>query len=127
MALKNAFVSFDFDNDARLKDLLVGQAKHPDTPFAIADYSIKVASSDWLEKARLRIRRCDVVIVLCGRSTHKADGIAIELQLAREERIPYFLLAGYSDGTNTKPEGASHDKLYDWTWPNLKILVGGTR
>lgn len=127
MALKNAFVSFDFDNDARLKDLLVGQSKHPDTPFAIADYSIKVASSDWIEKARLRIKRSDVVIVLCGRQTHRATGVAIELQLAREERVPYFLLAGYSDGTNTKPDGATNDKLYDWTWPNLKILVGGTR
>lgn len=127
MALKNAFVSFDFDNDARLKDLLVGQSKHPDTPFAIADYSIKVASSDWVEKARLRIRRSDVVIVLCGRQTHKAKGVSIELQFAREERVPYFLLAGYSDGTNTMPEGALHEKLYKWTWPNLKILVGGTR
>lgn len=127
MALKRVFVSFDYDHDARLKDLLVGQSKNPDTPFAIADYSIKVASSDWLEKARVRIRSCDVVIVLCGEHMDTASGVAIELQLAREEHVPHFLLAGYADRTNIKPDGASTDKLYKWTWDNLKKLIGGSR
>ena len=36
MAKKRVFISFDFDNDDRLKDLLVGQSRNPDTPFELA-------------------------------------------------------------------------------------------
>jgi len=128
MPLSRVFISFDYDHDARIKDLLVGQSKHDDTPFAIADYSIKAESRDWLEQARKRIRSCDVVVVLCGKNTAKADGVAIELQLAREEGIDYFLLAGYSEGAIQKPVGSLYsDKVYKWTWDNLKNLIGGSR
>lgn len=128
MALSRVFISFDYDNDARIKDFLVGQSRLGDTPFAIADFSIKVKSRDWLEDARKRIRSCDVVVILCGRNTDKADGVAIELQLAREEGVDYFLLAGYSEGSIAKPVGAlASDKVYKWTWDNLKRLIGGNR
>jgi hypothetical protein len=124
---QRAFISFDFDNDARLKDLLVGQAKNPDSPFVIADWSIKEPSADWKETARRRIRASGLVIVLCGKNMRTATGVAIELAIAQEERIPYFLLAGYTEGS-TKPTSAkSGDKLYKWTWDNLKALVGGAR
>lgn len=128
MALTRAFISFDYDYDGDLKVLLVGQSKHADTPFAIADHSIKEASADWKEKARRRIKGCDVVVVLCGHYTDKAAGVAEELRIAKEEGIPYFLLAGRATGTNKKPISASaSDKLYTWTWDNLKALVGGSR
>lgn len=35
------FISFDYDHDIDLKNLLVGQARHPDSPFEITDMSIK--------------------------------------------------------------------------------------
>ena len=129
MALKRVFVSFDYDNDARLKDLLVGQSKHDDSPFELADWSIKEhLAGNWKEKARARIRSVDVVCVLCGKSTHTAAGVAAELQLAQEERVSYFLLKGYTDQTCTKPTTAkSTDKMYQWTWENLKALIGGGR
>lgn len=125
---KRAFISFDYDNDARMKDLLVGQSKNPDSPFEIADWSIKVASPGWKDEARRRIRASDVVIVLCGKHTDNAVGVATEVTITQEEGRPYFLLAGYSDGGCKKPKTAKYsDKLYEWTWPNLKKLVGGAR
>lgn len=121
-----AFISFDYDNDARLKDLLVGQSKNPDSPFSIADWSIKQASPGWKEEARRRIRASGLVIVLCGRNMASATGVAVELGIAQEESVPYFLLAGYED--STRPSTAKPgDKLYKWTWDNLKALVGGAR
>lgn len=43
-------------------------------------------------------------------------------------RSPYFLLAGRADGGNKKPKAAlSTDKMYEWTWDNLKNLIGGAR
>ena len=126
--LTRAFVSFDYDHDLVMKGALLAQSKLSDSPFAIADWSIKEASPTWKSEARSRIRHCDVVIVLCGRHTHTATGVAEELKMAREEGIPYFLLAGYPTGNVTTPSTAlPSDKLYKWTWDNLKNLVGGSR
>jgi len=126
--LTRAFVSFDYDHDLVMKGALLAQSKLRDSPFAIADWSIKEASPTWKSEARSRIRHCDVVIVLCGRHTHTATGVAEELKMAREEGIPYFLLAGYPTGDVTTPSTAlPSDKLYKWTWDNLKNLVGGSR
>lgn len=124
---KRAFISFDYDNDARLKDLLVGQAKHSDSPFEIADWSIKTASNDWQIQARKRIKASGLVIILCGKNTKSATGVSVELSIARDEGIPYFLLAGYQVGSVKPLSASSADKLYTWTWDNLKALVGGSR
>ena len=129
MAKKRAFISFDYDHDLDLKNLLVGQAKNPDTPFDIVDMSIKdVISKEWKDKARTRIKRCDVVIVICGEHTDTAAGVAAELSIAQAERVPYFLLQGRSDQTCVKPTTAlASDKIYKWTWDNLKALIEGAR
>jgi hypothetical protein len=129
MAKKRVFVSFDYDNDARLKDLLVGQSRNDDSPFELSDWSIKEhMTGDWKEKARKRIRAVDMVCVLCGEKTNTATGVAAELQLAQEEKKEYFLLSGYSSRTCTKPTTAKiSDKMYNWTWENLKNLIGGGR
>jgi len=122
------FISFDYDHDDELKTLLVGQAKNEDSPFFIEDWSIKEASGDWKDKARTRIKRADQVIVICGKHTDTASGVNAEIRLAREVGTPYFLLAGYADGGNKKPTAAlDNDKLYKWTWDNLKILIAGGR
>ncbi len=125
---KNAFISFDYDNDLNLKNLLVGQARNPDSPFEIRDMSLKEAVSyNWKEYARKRIKACDVVIVLCGECTNTATGVSAELQIAKEEGVPYFLLDGGLRRC-VKPTAASvNDKVYRWTWDNLKLLVGGYR
>lgn len=129
MAKTRTFVSFDYDNDSNLKTLLVGQAAHSDTPFEIADWSIKEPiDNNWKVKARARIKAVDVVCVLCGEHTDTATGVSAELLIAQEESIPYFLLIGYAGKTCKKPKAAkTSDKLYTWTWDNLKKLIGGSR
>jgi hypothetical protein len=126
---KRAFISFDYDHDEGTKVMLAGQAKLPDSPFEFKDASVKEhLSGDWKEKVRRRMDNIDVVIVLCGEKTHTAAGVSSELQIAREKSVPYFLLAAYTDRTCTKPNGAgSGDRLYKWTWENLKTLIEGAR
>src|SRR3989304_6156206 len=122
------FISFDFDHDEDLKNLLVGQSKNEDSPFEIADWSIKEASPDWKDKARERVKRSDVVAVMCGEHTDTAIGVSEEIRIARDEKKDYFLLWGRADKTCKKPKAAyDSDKVYRWTWDNLKKLVGGTR
>ena len=129
MAKKRVFISFDFDHDEDLRNLLVGQAKNPDSPFDIADWSVKEPlTGNWKEKVRERIRRTDLTIVICGEWTHTATGVTEELRITREEGKPYFLLRGRADKTCTKPKTAlPSDKIYEWTWENLKKLIGGAR
>lgn len=126
---KRAFISFDYDHDLSLKVLLVGQARHSDSPFDIVDSSIKESiSSNWQSHARTKIKGSDVVIVICGEHTNRATGVSAEIKIAQEENTPYFLLCGYSDKDCVKPVAAlSGDKIYNWTWDNLKKLIHGQR
>lgn len=129
MTKKRVFISFDYDHDSDLKTLLVGQAKNPDSPFEIVDMSIKeTISENWKANARRRIKGCEVVIVICGEKTNTATGVSAELKIAQEERIDYFLLKGRDDKMCIKPTQASvSDKIYNWTWDNLKLLIRGGR
>ena len=129
MAMKRAFISFDFDHDEELRDALVGQAKIPDSPIRIADWSVHEPFDDnWRQRVRSRIRRTDLIIVICGEHTHDARGVAAELTITQEERKPYFLLKGRPNRTCTKPWTALRsDKIYNWTWPNLQKLIAGKR
>jgi Thoeris protein ThsB, TIR-like domain len=129
MTAKRAFISFDFDHDEDLRNLLAGQAKHPDTPFDMQDWSVKEPmTGDWKEKVRTRIRKADLTIVICGEYTHMSTGVAAELSISRSERKPYFLLWGRADKNCTKPSTAdASDKIYNWTWDNLKALISGNR
>ena len=126
---KRVFISFDYDNDEGAKIMLAGQAKLEDSPFDFKDASVNDhLSGDWKEKVKRRMDNIDVVIVLCGQKTDKAAGVAAELTIAKEKGKEYFLLSAYSDKTCTKPTSASStDKLYKWTWDNLKALIGGGR
>lgn len=122
------FISFDYDHDKVLKEFLVGQAKNPDSPFEIADWSVKEAqATDWEKHAEMRIRRSDVVAVICGEHTDTATGVSAEIRIAEKVGKPFFLLNGYKDKNCKRPKAASSKKLYRWTWENLKSLVKGNR
>ena len=129
MAIKRAFISFDYDYDEDLRTLLAGQSKHPESPFEIKDRSLKEPlTGDWKEKFRRRLANVDVVIVICGEHSHNAAGVAAELRIAKEEGKDYFLLKGRSGQSCTKPTSAlSTDKMYNWTWDNLEKLINGDR
>ena len=129
MAMVRAFISFDAENDEDLRNLLVGQAKNPDSPFEIADWSVKEElSGDWKEKVQQKIKRVNQVIVICGENTNTATGVSVEVKIAREEGKPYFLLWGHKSKTCRKPTAAKQsDKIYKWTWDNLNSLIGGAR
>ena len=129
MATRRAFISFDFDNDSDLRNLLVGQARNQDSPFTIENWSLKEPlTGDWKAKIRNRIKRTDITIVICGERTNTATGVSAELDITRDEGNDYFLLYGRKDKTCRKPSSAlSSDKVYEWTWANLKNLIGGGR
>ena len=120
---KRAFISFDYDNDKALKDFMAGQAKLPDSPFTMADWSMKEAAPqrDWKAEAEGRIKRSDVVIVMVGNSTHRAPGVLAEVDMARRNNIKIVQVIGYRDSSPTAVAGAG--TLYRWNWDNLKRIL----
>ncbi|MBU0587146.1 MAG: TIR domain-containing protein [Gammaproteobacteria bacterium] len=119
------FVSFDFDNDQQLKHLLIGQTKRQNLPFSVVDGSLKEAAPEprWKEAALREIRRCDVVVVLLGRYTHKAPGVLAEVAMARAEGKPIVQLIGSRAGAYTRVRGGG--RILAWTQDNLSRLFGG--
>ena len=124
MAKKKVFVSFDFDNDKRLKDFIIGQARNPDSPFDVTDHSLKEAApeKDWLDKARAAISRADVFILMLGPKTRRASGVLKEVKIANELTKSKFQIIGYTDGTSDWAV-ADGGRTYTWSWENLKKLL----
>lgn len=129
MAKPCVFISFDYDHDEDIKIMLAGQAKLTDSPFDFTDASVKEhLTGDWKDKVKRRLRNCDQMIVLCGVYTSSAKGVSAELEIAQELQMPYFLLNGRSNLTCCAPSSAKYtDKIYNWTWENLKVLIDGGR
>lgn len=121
---KRVFVSFDFDNDKELKDFLVGQAKNPDSPFGVIDFSLKESQpeKDWEEKAESLIKRAEVFIVMLGSRTRFASGVLKEVKIAQKLEKEKFQIIGRPNGSASWAiPGAG--RVYRWNWDNLKKLL----
>ena len=124
MAKKKVFLSFDFDNDKQLKGSFVSQAKHPDSPFSINDFSLEEAYPDheWLSKAQSAIDRCELFIVLLGKHTYEAPGVLKEVKIA---------VGSNKECIQLKPQKRKHKTIPDagdvmsWKWKNLRTRWSG--
>jgi hypothetical protein len=124
MAKKKVFISFDFDHDLELKELIVGQEKLTDSPFEVVDTSLKEAAplKTWEVKARAAVQRSDLVIVMLGAKTATASGVLKEVAIAREAGVPIAQIIG-NKGTNPTPV-PNAGRVYEWDWDNLTKLFG---
>ncbi len=123
MSKKRVFISFDFDQDKALRDLLIGQSRNSICPFEVIDNSLHEAApeNDWEEKAGQLINRADLMIVLVGAQTHRAHGVLKEVNLARKHHKKIVQIIGHKDGPYKRVPGAG--ALYRWTWDNLKKIL----
>ena len=124
MKKKRVFVSFDFENDKKLKDFIIGQSRLQDSPFDVIDHSLKEAAPErnWENKAEAAIKRSDIVLVMVGPDTYRAPGVQKEVQIARNNNKPVVQVIGYRDGNYKAVPNAG--RLYLWNWENLKKLLG---
>ncbi|SIT13464.1 TIR domain-containing protein [Belliella pelovolcani] len=122
---KRIFTSFAIE-DARIRDLFVGQARHDKVPYELVDMSVKEPwSSEWKTKCRTKIKGCDGVVVLISKNLKNADGAIWEINCAKEEGIP--ILGVYMTGCNIfdSPNELNGIKKVTWTWANIADFVNG--
>ena len=117
------FISFDFERDEALRNLLVWQARNEKTPFDIEDRSVKIPRNqdERKEKCKQKINKCDVVIVICWEETYHCIGVKAEIKMANELDIPVFWLKWYPNKTCPRPDGLL--KYYEWTRDALKAIL----
>ena len=119
MARTKIFVSFEYKTGYGLKEDLIAQARQPDSPFSVTDFSLREREpeSDWLDKAKRAIARCDVFVTLLSKDTHNAPGVLEEIKIARGLGKPRFQLRAQGHKWREMPDAG---KLVVWTWANLQ-------
>ncbi len=126
MADPRAFISFDFDHDEIEKILFVGQSKNSKTPFSIEDWSSKssLPQARWEALIKDKINKCNMLIVLSGKTMASASGVSKEISMAKDQDVPVFGV--YVDGANTSsnlPTGLARNRTVQWNWGNIASAV----
>ncbi len=126
MADPRSFISFDFDHNETEKMLFVGQAKNSKTPFSIQDWSAKssMPQSKWEAIVKDKINRCNMLIVLVGKTMASATGVAKEIKMAKEQNIPIFgVYVGGADSNSNLPTGLQRNRTIKWNWDTIAAAV----
>ncbi|SHH92733.1 MTH538 TIR-like domain [Flavobacterium sp. CF108] len=126
MANPRAFISFDFDNNEGQKKYFVGQSINSKTPFNIEDWSSKssLPQNEWEKIIHEKINKCNMLIVLVGKSMFSATGVAKEIAFAKEHNVPVFGV--YVDGANsssTLPSGLTTGRVVAWEWEKIAFAI----
>ncbi|MDH2208418.1 MULTISPECIES: TIR domain-containing protein [Empedobacter] len=126
MANPRAFISFDFDNNEGQKKYFIGQSINSRTPFKIEDWSSKshLPQNEWEALIKSKINKCNILIVLVGKSMSTAGGVKKEITFAKEQNVPVFGI--YVDGANqnsTLPEGLQRNRTISWNWDAIANAI----
>ncbi len=123
MAKVRTFISFAAE-DKTYRDLLIGQAKNPNSPIEIADWSVQEPFDEkWKTQCRERIKKTQQMIVLIGKTTHKADGACWEIATAKEEGIPVYGVYINKDDKGKIPKELSGKHVIEWTWDGIANMT----
>jgi hypothetical protein len=126
MANPRAFISFDFDHDETQRNLFVGQSKNSSTPFAIEDWSSKATlpQAKWEALIKGKINKCNMLIVLSGKTMASATGVAKEIKMATGQDVPVFGV--YVDGAGADsnlPTGLARGRTIKWNWDGIAAAI----
>lgn len=126
MADPRAFISFDFDNNSGEKLYFVGQSKNSKTPFSIEDWSSKahLPQNEWEELIHGKINKCNMLIVLVGKSMSSATGVVKEIAFAKEHNVPVFgVYVGGANSESNLPTGLQRNRTISWNWESIANAI----
>jgi hypothetical protein len=121
---KRVFISFAIE-DIQYRDYLVDQARKKHSPFDFIDMSVKKKwnQSEWKDRCRTKIKRCDGVIALLSKNTHKASGARWEMKCAREEGVKIIGMHIKKNDKGAIPSELQGKKVILWSWDNLEKFI----
>jgi hypothetical protein len=126
MADPRAFISFDFDHNETEKNLFVGQAKNSRTPFSIEDWSSKssLPQKQWEQLIADKIKKCNVLIVLVGKTMASATGVSKEISFAKTADVPVFgVYVGGANINSNLPDGLQRNRTISWEWDKIADMI----
>lgn len=126
MANPRTFISFDYDHNEIEKNLFIGQSRLSKSPFNIEDWSSKssLPQGQWEAIVKEKINKCHILIVLVGKTMASATGVNKEIQMAKDQNVPFFGV--YVDGANTTsnlPNGLARNRTIDWDWKKISDAI----
>ena len=71
-----------------------------------------------------KINKCNILIVLVGKSMLSATGVAKEISFANENNVPVFGI--YVDGANENsslPTGLQRNRTIKWSWDSIANAI----
>lgn len=123
---KKVFISFAIE-DVQYRDHLVNQARNKRSPFEFVDMSVKKKwkETEWQKRCRSKIKRCDGMIALLSKNTHKAGGARWEMKCAREEGIRLIGMHIFKNDKGAIPVELKGKRVMEWSWDNLEKFING--
>jgi hypothetical protein len=129
-SIKRVFVSFS-SQDARYRDLLIGQARHQGTQFVLVDRSDggavdhhESADNESSEEShRIGIRDCDGVLALISANTPHARGQLSELRWAFEAALPVLLIFVSEARPRWLPALLKNRRIVSWSWESISNFL----
>ncbi len=122
-----AFVSFDFDHNQTEKALFAGQAKSDSpTPFTVQDWSSRTSlpQATWEAEIKKKIGRTNMCIVLVGKTMASATGVAKEIAMAKEQKVPVFgVYVGGATSISNLTVGLARNRTVGWNWDKVAVVV----
>jgi len=107
MSKKKIFISYDYDNDKRDKNLLLAWDKNSAFDFSFDDHSADVSidskDADAIKRAiSAKINSATYFLCIIGENTHKSKWVKWEISKA--VALEKKLVAVKKDSTNTSPD-----------------------
>lgn len=121
---KRVFISFAIE-DVKYRNYLVEQARKKHSPFDFIDMSVKKKwnQDEWKNRCRAKIKRCDGVIALLSKNTHKASGARWEMKCAREEGVKLIGMHIKKNDRGAIPSELQGKRVILWNWDNLEKFI----
>ena len=121
-----AFLSFDVRNNQRERDEFLRQLNESEIKLSVEDSSPRGELPVWDSHKLLQgnIGRSRMMIVLVGTSTGDSEGIAEEIELARNRNVPYFgVYVDGADESSELPSRLPRNRTIPWDWIRIERAI----
>ena len=80
--------------------------------------------SEWESIVKDKINKCNMLIVLVGKTMASATGVAKEITMAKDQDVPVFgVYVDGADSTSNLPAGLQRNRTISWDWEKIASAI----